>query len=399
MSKTRKKPTLLSSSHHRLSDDVVFDILTRLPVKPIIRFRCVSKSLNSTITDPIFINAHFNLNKAKSLSNNNNNGYLLCKTRPVPTSSEADLCTVVCNNDHTLTEISRFKIPFDPFYIIGFFNGIFCLTALDEDRDSLCTKYFGYNCMTCLWNPSIRKFKMLQANNHFYTIGYGFAYHCQNDDLKVLRFLRLVHKGPLWWSFQAEVYTLSTDSWRLVEPHNRLIKSVWRIESNGLFFNGALHYIAYTRHNNFLKKIILCFDVDDEKFREILLPQNYAVELSPSFDQLAVLKGSLALINFGQCAGVDNELHEIWVMRDYGVAESWTQKVVPLLNFKSIFGCMGSDELMISSVRPFSSDRFFLFDLESLNENNLRIEDLGIENISLEHYTTDLMESLVLLND
>ena len=84
---------------------------------------------------------------------------------------------------------------------------------------------------------------------------------------------------------------------------------------------------------------------------------------------------------------------------DSGVAESWTQKVVPLVNFKSIFGCMGSDELMISSIRPFSSNRFFLFDLESLNENNLRIEDLGIENILLEHYTTNLMESLVLLND
>ena len=40
---------------------------------------------------------------------------------------------------------------------------------------------------------------------------------------------------------------------------------------------------------------------------------------------------------------------------DYGVAESWTQKVVLLVNFKSIFGCMGSDELMISSIRPFSS--------------------------------------------
>ena len=54
---------------------------------------------------------------------------------------------------------------------------------------------------------------------------------------------------------------------------------------------------------------------------------------------------------------------------DYGVAESWTQKVVLLVNFKSIFGYIGSDELMISSIRPFSSDRFFLFDLESLNEN------------------------------
>ena len=48
------------------------------------------------------------------------------------------------------------------------------------------------------------------------------------------------------------------------------------------------------------------------------------------------------------------------------------------------------------------SSHFLLIDsknLESLNENNLRIEDLGIENILLEHYTTNLMESLVLLSD
>ena len=82
---------------------------------------------------------------------------------------------------------------------------------------------------------------------------------------------------------------------------------------------------------------------------------------------------------------------------DYGVVESWTQKVVPLVNFKSIFGCMGSDELMIQVL-----GHFLLIDpknLESLKEDNLRIEDLGIENILLEHYTTNLMESLVLLND
>ena len=64
---------------------------------------------------------------------------------------------------------------------------------------------------------------------------------------------------------------------------------------------------------------------------------------------------------------------------DYGVVESWTQKVGPSMNFKSIFGCMGSDELMISSIRPFSSDRLFLFDLESLNENNLELKILELK--------------------
>ena len=66
----RRKPKSLSE---RVPYDVVIDILSRLPVKSLIRFRRVSKSWYSVITDPFFINKHFNLNlnlnKAKSLSN------------------------------------------------------------------------------------------------------------------------------------------------------------------------------------------------------------------------------------------------------------------------------------------------------------------------------------------
>ena len=63
MSKLRRDPNL---SSERLPHDVVFDILSRLTVKSLMRFRWVSKSWNSIITDPIFITKHLNLNKAKS---------------------------------------------------------------------------------------------------------------------------------------------------------------------------------------------------------------------------------------------------------------------------------------------------------------------------------------------
>ena len=86
-------------------DHVVFDILTRFPVKSLIRFRCVSKSYNYTITSPIFITKHLNLNK----SNNNHNAYLLYPLLPI---SDREFCAVVCNNNRTLTEISRFQTPF-----------------------------------------------------------------------------------------------------------------------------------------------------------------------------------------------------------------------------------------------------------------------------------------------
>ena len=69
-SQARKKSIFLSK---HVPYDIVYDILTWLPMKSIMRFRCVSKSCNSIITDPIFITTH--LDKANSLSNNS--GYLL----------------------------------------------------------------------------------------------------------------------------------------------------------------------------------------------------------------------------------------------------------------------------------------------------------------------------------
>ena len=52
MSQLRRK---LDLSYEILPDDVVFDILTRLSVKSLIRFKCVSKSWYATITSRIFI--------------------------------------------------------------------------------------------------------------------------------------------------------------------------------------------------------------------------------------------------------------------------------------------------------------------------------------------------------
>ena len=90
-----------------LMDDVVFDILTELPVKPLIRFRCVSKSCNSIITSPLFITTHFKFNKAKSLSNNNNhNGYLLYDS-PSPSR---ELSTIIYNPSNARKIISKPKV-------------------------------------------------------------------------------------------------------------------------------------------------------------------------------------------------------------------------------------------------------------------------------------------------
>ena len=127
------------------------------------------------------------------------------------------------------------------------------------------------------------------------------------------------------------------------------------------------------------------------KFREIRLPQKYLDGLFPSHERLAVFKGLLALIAFSYALNEFIDGCHIWVMREYGVVESWTEKIVPLENVRQFFGCTGSGELVITkSIVPV---QLFSFDPKSLDKNNL-----GIQDPLPEAYTANFIESLVLLN-
>jgi F-box interacting protein len=372
MSRRRREPKELSSEC--LPDEVVYDILTLLPVKSLIRFRCVCKSWNSIISNPIFIKKH--LDRAKSLlSNNNHNGFLLYLGRK-------QLCTFVYNSDRTWTEISRFEIP--SLDIVDFCNGMFCLRNYEDD-------------ILYLWNPRIRKFKMVLATPHFTDlssarVAYGFGYHSQNNDFKILRIVVLESKVPP--VAEADVYTLSTDSWRRViislesEPNIGYIDliDVPVVSPFLLFVNGALHSIAFSGDYKF----ILSFDVNDETFRPIMLPQNYLDGIiSPTYDFLVVFKGSLAVFVYGIDPVKRRLIGYIWMMREYGVVESWTKISLPKDLFGEFIGCTDSGELLIHT----SGEGLISYDPESLNASYLEIQ------LSLWlRYTADLKESLVLLD-
>ena len=399
MSQLRRKPNLSDES---LPHDVVFDILTRLPVKSLIRFRCVSKSWYSTITNPIFITTHLNhnLNQPKSLvsnthdNNNSHNGFLLYK------SSDQELCTLVYNSDGTFTEVSRFQIPFLTSSVVDYCNGMFFLYS-----------FFGPTNAVYLWNPVIQKFKMIDVM-HFRpftvefleTVAFGFAYQSQNSDFKILRIVSYEglsdEKAP---PPDAEVYTLSTDSWRTVELSEESVPNIGSIfavlPNSCVFLNGALHFVAYTWGNDD-DNFILSFDVNDEIFREIRLPENYLDEFYSKFDdhvhQLVVFKGMLALVVLGPAENVDEDDDEIntdicliWVMREYGIVESWTKTKVLFDLVMTFFDCTNSGEFLIQT---FDS-RLVSIDSESLQENNLRIQ-----TTPWLAYTADLVENLVLLD-
>ncbi|XP_050251456.1 F-box/kelch-repeat protein At3g06240-like isoform X5 [Quercus robur] len=372
MSKLRRDPNL---SSERLPHDVVFDILSRLAVKSLMRFRCVSKSWNSIITDPIFITKHLNLNKAKSLSNNN--GFLLYSDYEEDGPKWKDLGTAVRNSDCTFTEISRFQIPFPAVDVVGFCNGMFCLD--------------GYiDSVMYLWNPSIKTFKSLSPPEMYdYDRILGFAYHSQNNDYKILRIVPHTHCEGSAQSAEAQVYTLSTDSWKsfvisLGSDHGfGSMDARYRIPC--LFFNGALHALVFNEDHSYS----LCFDVNDETFQKITIPED--VFFVGGQFSLAVFKGSLAMIGFDAMylSSPISPICYIWVMREYGVVDSWTKITVEFDEVEEFFCCVDNGELLF-----WNDSEVISYDPESPNANCLGIT---VGRDSWLRYTTDPMESLVLL--
>ena len=366
---SRKRLPMMSQ---HIPAGVAYNILTQLPVKSIIRFRCVSKSWNSIFTDPIFITTNFKFNQAKSLSNNSHNGYLLYKENLSYGVKESHI--VVCNNERTLSRVCSFEIPSIHDHIVGFCKGLFCHTGSMDD---------SYQRIY-VWNPSIRKITIAATANNvgFAGVALGFAYHLQNNDFKILR-LVCFQRELLYGSdgAEAEVYTWRTGSWR------RFVVSVdyWSFirdisQSPSLFFNGALHFLAQSG----LFRFIMSFDVDEERFHKIMLPQNCFEGFFQHSKCLIVFKGSLALIVF------DCNICHMWVMREYGVVESWTKISVPIKGVKRFYGCTVKGELLMEK----SHSQIFSFDLESLNEKVLDIPTTAEDVI----YADNFMESLNLFD-
>ncbi|XP_071705120.1 F-box/kelch-repeat protein At3g06240-like [Rutidosis leptorrhynchoides] len=132
----------------------------------------------------------------------------------------------------------------------------------------------------------------------------------------------------------------------------------WTSKPDG-FVNGFLHWITKGCPNDL--PIIVAFCLANEKFSKVLTPNNFGI----------LFKYDCEVVNFdGKLAiFVDGE---IWLMKEYGVKESWTKMILH-----------GLDEIPISTYEPniFNYNKKILV----VSDNQMLMYDIEEGKLSKQH--------------
>ncbi|KAL3624753.1 hypothetical protein CASFOL_031421 [Castilleja foliolosa] len=294
--------------------DICREILILLPAKSLIRLRAVCKDWCSVIDDPLFVKAHTD----KQLSS---------KTIIIRNSSDHPLYSFDLddlNFANGLQKITASPLDYTP-------SGLSLLKAFPV---SMCNGLILVRGKSWeIWNPLTHerlKLPRIKCNPNPEKEGIGLGYDYTSDDYKVVvihrhRLHRRSH-GRENIACHTHVYSLKSDSWRNVGSCPFYDFSVWfrGPHGPGVYLHGALHWTVF--REPYRMNMIIAFDLGSEKYRQMPLPpleeRAYVVTQKR---YLSVLDGCLVLNDYSHSDSRDDEreLYAVWVMKDYGVEDSW----------------------------------------------------------------------------
>ncbi|CAJ2663126.1 unnamed protein product [Trifolium pratense] len=324
--------------------DLIVEILCRLPVKLLVQLRCLCKSFYSLISDPKFARKHLCLSIKRRryiLSSINDSNKLLFFDSPIPSTSSFTLTQL---NHPFTSENNGYPKPLS----LSSCDGILCFVFDDNS--------------TILWNPSIRKFKLLSPlKNPMKSVicSSSFGYDHFNENYKVIAITFSKDKGN-----EVNVHALGTDSWRTIEdypcPHP--------IYRPGVLVSGAVNWMVYDASSN--SSVIVSLDLEKEsyqKFSHPYLENDY-------YSNLGVVEGCLCIFAHWKM------LFDVWIMNEYGNKESWTR----------LYSCVPFTVDRGLHLRPnalyISKDNQLLMDFYEFNSNKSMFVDYDLKNGTLKSF-------------
>ncbi|XP_073311677.1 F-box/kelch-repeat protein At3g06240-like [Primulina huaijiensis] len=333
-----------------LPTDMLIEVLIRLQVKSILKFRCVCKTWCDLIRSPVFIQGHQKRERKQKVllvkrylpsQNGDEEVFSFSHNSTVPglrmrilshslpprngegetfSFHDPDFPEVLVSPNLPIPILNDLNIPWyrrSDIPIHGPCNGLVCIAF--EKTVFLC-------------NPALREFKLLPPPR--FPVGYivrpfkyGFGFDPLTGAYKVIHIsdMRKEHYEEFWYnlgmiSIRIDMYNSATDSWKQI--HDVKVPPGGYLPGYELFYNGAIHWAVIAPNTS---SSILCFNVSTDTFRQIDFHDNFSplerdLKLMELNDSLSVVRYSNLMT--GQCNT------EIWVMKEYGVKESWTKQFV-----------------------------------------------------------------------
>ncbi|PRQ44091.1 putative F-box domain, galactose oxidase/kelch, beta-propeller, F-box associated interaction [Rosa chinensis] len=280
-----------------IPEDVIVKVLERLPIKSLIRFTCVSKRWRFIIlSDPQFAKTHYKV----SCEHQTIRHRLLFNSPDKFGFDSLDSESPLSFGDNSC--VRKVRIPFlKPGDILSMprsCNGLVCAAVIVSLSPKILYHWY-------IWNPSTGFFKKLPdpSMNIVYLQYYGIGYLSATDDYKILK--------------PREIFSSRANVWKTIEFPN--LDELY-LSSEGIRSNEALHWFHAGNAD------IVAFDLSIEEFRSMPLPTTFE---HGCFIHLAASVGGCLCAFDLQNVKASGSIY-MWVMREYGVADSWTK----LFNFK-----------------------------------------------------------------
>ncbi|XP_076891844.1 F-box/kelch-repeat protein At3g23880-like isoform X1 [Bidens hawaiensis] len=357
------------TSQPTIPTDIVVRILLRLPVESLLRCKSVCKSWHSLISNPRFIKSHL----AMSTTNTDYAHHTLIYTteyfpsvrgRPIIKLKTCNLRDVLYDsNNNSINNALEVDYPSkhesNSVSIVGSCNGLVCI-AVEE---------YVMSKALFIWNPSTRKSYRLPPSGckpiGWYVVC-GFGYDESTDEYKVVALSPNLIDGEAL----VRIYSLKDGNWKeIVVAYSHGFPSP---EFGKLCINGVLRWPASTGHGSAsCSMTITSFDLVNETCGEVLQP---VYDAGRKDLRLGSLKEWLCVL----CSYCGIRA-DVWVMKDYGVKDSWTKLVsIPYLNVPwrdhpSTPLCVSDDGERLLQIRR---DRLIVYD--SKNNSDTEIQKLDI---------------------
>ncbi|KAL3619146.1 hypothetical protein CASFOL_036716 [Castilleja foliolosa] len=374
----------LETNQQLLPDDLIGEILSRLPVPTISKFRCVSKSWINIIGSSSFAQLH--------LRN-------YCNT-PTSSSTDNDSCVFIRNFDFRtkILKISmmlagchrmcrEFSLDYDfgrdyqsdkCLDIVGPVNGLICIYETGPaERFTLCNPYLG-ETETLPRAPTTMSNEVV-----FHQAGLGFD--PVHKDIKVVQLVGYRdtnYDGTLTRRMLVAVYSRNTNIWTISEDNVNI--DMWGMEPITISDNDGsfCHWMVLRDRDDgdHCTFVLLSFDVCNGVLYTTLLPpcisdtSEVRIKVFGKGRSLVLFSSTLCwILCDGQLiAGGANDL-DMWVLSGLGKEGRWTWRsgIGPLLHWSKPVGVWKSHGLVLYYVEE---KRFVIYDYVTHEITNMDID-------------------------